>query len=66
MVAACEANKVQFMDGVMFMHNERFAKILEVLDAGKVTRPVAFAPSTALSYSMISRIGAAPSTPTNF
>ncbi|MEJ6560995.1 MAG: Gfo/Idh/MocA family oxidoreductase [Akkermansiaceae bacterium] len=42
MTAACEANGVQFMDGVMFMHNARLAKILEVLekgeDLGKVRR----------------------------
>ena len=35
MVEACAANKVQFMDGVMFMHNVRFAKILEVLEGGE-------------------------------
>lgn len=34
MIAACEANGVQFMDGVMFMHNERLARILEVLEKG--------------------------------
>lgn len=35
MIAACEANKVQFMDGVMFMHNERLSAIKEVLEAGE-------------------------------
>lgn len=34
MVAACAANNVQFMDGVMFMHSPRFAKILEILNEG--------------------------------
>jgi predicted dehydrogenase len=34
MLAACRENKVQFMDGVMFMHNPRLAKIREVLDDG--------------------------------
>lgn len=36
MVAACEANNVQFMDGVMFMHNIRLPKILEVLESGEL------------------------------
>lgn len=35
MIAACERNKVQFMDGVMFMHSERLRKIREVLDDGE-------------------------------
>lgn len=34
MVGACDANQVQFMDGVMFMHNVRLGKILEVLESG--------------------------------
>lgn len=42
MIAACEANGVQFMDGVMFMHNRRLSKIIEVLEAeeeiGKLRR----------------------------
>ena len=35
MIAACERNRVQFMDGVMFMHSERLPKIREVLDDGQ-------------------------------
>jgi predicted dehydrogenase len=35
MLAACKKNSVQFMDGVMFMHSPRLAKIREVLDDGK-------------------------------
>lgn len=35
MIAACEAHEVQFMDGVMFVHSDRFTKILEVLRSGK-------------------------------
>ncbi len=35
MIAACERNQVQFMDGVMFMHSERLPKIREVLDDGQ-------------------------------
>jgi len=35
MLAACSQNKVQFMDGVMFMHSPRLAKIREALDDGK-------------------------------
>jgi predicted dehydrogenase len=34
MLAACEKNSVQFLDGVMFMHNIRLPKIREVLDDG--------------------------------
>jgi predicted dehydrogenase len=34
MIAACERNKVQFMDGVMFMHNERLRLMREILDDG--------------------------------
>lgn len=34
MIAACERNRVQFMDGVMFMHSARLAKIRETLDDG--------------------------------
>ena len=30
--AACRANKVQFMDGVMFDHNPRLKRVLELLD----------------------------------
>jgi predicted dehydrogenase len=32
MLAACQKNSVQFLDGVMFMHNPRLPKIREVLD----------------------------------
>ncbi len=32
MVDTCRQNKVQFMDGVMFMHNPRLLRIREVLD----------------------------------
>jgi predicted dehydrogenase len=35
MLAACGENKVQFMDGVMFMHNPRLPKIREALDDGQ-------------------------------
>ena len=35
MIAACEANKVQFMDGVMFMHNARLAEIQKTLEGGE-------------------------------
>jgi predicted dehydrogenase len=31
-VSACEANRVQFMDGVMFMHSERLQQLRSVLD----------------------------------
>ncbi|HUQ70594.1 MAG TPA: Gfo/Idh/MocA family oxidoreductase, partial [Planctomycetaceae bacterium] len=32
MLAACEKNRVQFMDGVMFMHSKRLPRLREVLD----------------------------------
>jgi predicted dehydrogenase len=32
MIAACERNRVQFMDGVMFMHSRRLPRLREVLD----------------------------------
>jgi predicted dehydrogenase len=35
MLAACEKNHVQFLDGVMFMHNPRLPKLREYLDDGK-------------------------------
>jgi predicted dehydrogenase len=35
MLAACSQKKVQFMDGVMFMHSPRLAKVREALDDGK-------------------------------
>lgn len=34
-LAACEANNVQFMDGVMFMHSARLRRIQEVLADGE-------------------------------
>ncbi len=34
MIAACDKAGVQFMDGVMFMHNPRLARMREVLDDG--------------------------------
>lgn len=41
MLAACKKNRVQFMDGVMFMHNRRLEKIRAALDKnfiGKIKR----------------------------
>jgi predicted dehydrogenase len=35
MLAACQKHKVQFMDGVMFMHSPRLARVREILDDGK-------------------------------
>jgi predicted dehydrogenase len=35
MLAACRQRHVQFMDGVMFMHSARLARMREVLDDGK-------------------------------
>ena len=34
-LAACQRNGVQFMDGVMFMHSRRFDQIREVINDGK-------------------------------
>jgi predicted dehydrogenase len=34
-LAACEQNDVQFMDGVMFMHTERLSKLRETLNDGQ-------------------------------
>ena len=34
MINACRRNRVQFMDGVMFMHNPRLQRIRQVLDDG--------------------------------
>jgi predicted dehydrogenase len=34
MISACKKNKVQFMDGVMFMHSQRLARVRETLDDG--------------------------------
>jgi predicted dehydrogenase len=36
MVAACKANAVQFMDGVMFSHSSRLPAIRETLSAGSI------------------------------
>jgi predicted dehydrogenase len=35
MAAACRKNRVQFMDGVMFMHSPRLPRVRGVLDDGK-------------------------------
>ncbi|MDD5141162.1 MAG: Gfo/Idh/MocA family oxidoreductase [Verrucomicrobiales bacterium] len=35
MISACAKHRVQFMDGVMFMHSPRMAKLREVLDDGQ-------------------------------
>jgi predicted dehydrogenase len=35
MISACRKNRVQFMDGVMFMHNRRLDQIREMLNDGK-------------------------------
>lgn len=35
MIAACEKNRVQFMDGVMFMHSARMPELRRILDDGK-------------------------------
>lgn len=35
MLAACKRNRVQFLDGVMFMHSRRLARVREVLGDGK-------------------------------
>lgn len=35
MIAACEKNNVQFMDGVMFMHSQRMNRVRETLDDGQ-------------------------------
>ena len=34
MIAACEKHRVQFMDGVMFMHGRRLKRLREVVDNG--------------------------------
>jgi predicted dehydrogenase len=34
MLSACRENKVQFMDGVMFMHSQRLAPVRETFDDG--------------------------------
>ena len=40
MVAACHQHKVQFMDGVMFMHSQRLPAIRAVLDDGHSVGPI--------------------------
>jgi predicted dehydrogenase len=40
MTEACQKNRVQFMDGVMFMHNPRLRRLREVLDDGKAVGPI--------------------------
>jgi predicted dehydrogenase len=35
MLAVCAENKVQFMDGVMFMHSPRLEKVRDILDDGR-------------------------------
>jgi predicted dehydrogenase len=40
MAGACKKYRVQFMDGVMFMHSPRLARVREVLNDGKSIGPV--------------------------
>ena len=40
MTEACKKHGVQFMDGVMFMHSPRLARVREVLDDGTSIGPV--------------------------
>jgi predicted dehydrogenase len=40
MISACAKNRVQFMDGVMFMHSPRLARVREILDDGKSIGPI--------------------------
>ncbi len=35
MTSACKKNRVQFMDGVMFMHHPRLTQVRKILDDGK-------------------------------
>ena len=35
MISACKTNRVQFMDGVMFMHNPRLGRVRKFLDDGR-------------------------------
>ena len=35
MISVCRQHRVQFMDGVMFMHHPRLARVREILDDGK-------------------------------
>jgi predicted dehydrogenase len=40
MLAACRRQGVQFMDGVMFMHNQRLPRVREFLDDGQSVGPI--------------------------
>jgi predicted dehydrogenase len=40
MLEACRRNRVQFMDGVMFMHSRRLVRMREALDDGTTVGPV--------------------------
>ena len=40
MLAACRKHRVQFMDGVMFMHSPRLAKVRQVLDDDASVGPI--------------------------
>jgi len=40
MTDACKKHRVQFMDGVMFMHSPRLARVRKILDDGKSVGPV--------------------------
>src|SRR5208282_4370307 len=40
MISACRKKRVQFMDGVMFMHNRRLGQIRAVLDDGASVGPL--------------------------
>ncbi len=40
MLAACQRHSVQFLDGVMFMHSPRLARVREILDDGKSVGPI--------------------------
>jgi predicted dehydrogenase len=40
MLSACKKNNVQFMDGVMFMHSQRLARVRETLDDGASVGPI--------------------------
>lgn len=40
MIACCELHGVRFMDGVMFMHDPRFARLREILEDGETVGEV--------------------------
>ncbi|HEY3863455.1 MAG TPA: Gfo/Idh/MocA family oxidoreductase [Verrucomicrobiae bacterium] len=40
MTEACRKHRVQFMDGVMFMHNLRMSRLREILDDQKMMGPI--------------------------